>query len=150
MAWYLLAKWFHIFGVCGMVGTTLCNGLLHRMALQAPNAAARQTTLSQILLLNRWVMAPSFVALIGGGLAMVSALSLPALPGWLSTSMVLTAVLVLAFIVGYGLEHRLWRLAGQPDTEHRYRRVFLLAVPVGLLATLLSGVVIYLMIRKAG
>jgi len=150
MDWFIEYKWLHIFGVCGMVGTTLCNGLLHRYALVAKSSDERRVVLNLVMHLNRLVMAPSFFLLIISGGLMTYHLKISTYPLWLSLSMVMTAVLVIAFIIGYVLEHKLLELAIKSEPDIKYQRLFWQTAPVGISATILSAIVIYLMISKVG
>ena len=56
---YEFFKELHVLSVCGMVGATLCNGLLHNIVNKQGITSAAFGTLSNSMQSNRVVMGPS-------------------------------------------------------------------------------------------
>jgi len=149
-----LLKVAHIVAVCMMVGSTLCNGLLHMIVIRENSSRSAAITLSNIMAVNRAVMAPAFVGIIASGVAMALQAGYVFSEFWLLTSILLTAGLTAGFVGGYVLETRLEALAWSAS-EHdegalpqRYMLVARRAMPIGATAAMASLAVIYLMIAK--
>ena len=151
---YELTKMVHVVAVCMMVGATLCNGLLHMIVMRANAPQSATVTLSNIMTVNRVIMAPAFIGIVASGLAMAFQAGFAFSEFWLLVSILLTAALIAGFIGGYGLERQLERIAeiakskGEEALPDRYWSVVRRAVPVGAGAAAASVAVIYLMIAK--
>jgi uncharacterized membrane protein len=151
---YEFFKVLHVLSVCGMVGATLCNGLLHNIVNKQGITSAAVVTLSNIMQINRVVMGPSLalIAITGGYL--VSSIGYTLSDTWLQLSIVLTAALIVAFIAGYYMEARLEKIAIEAKTQNdeqlpkSYQNLFFRILPIGFGATLTSILIIYLMITK--
>jgi uncharacterized membrane protein len=149
-----LVKTAHIFSVCMMVGATLCNGLLHSIVARQNTPRSAVVTLSNIMSVNRVIMAPSFAGIVASGLAMVFQVGYAFGNAWLLISILLTAVLIAGFLGGYVIEGRLEQLAvdanlrGEKNLPNQYWRMTRKAMPIGAGAALASVVVIYLMVAK--
>jgi uncharacterized membrane protein len=101
----------HVISVCGMVGATLCNGLLHSIVTKHGLASSAIVTLSNIMQINRAVMRPSFVLIVITGGYLVSSTGYSFFDTWLLLSITLTVVLIALFIAGYYMEARLEKIA---------------------------------------
>lgn len=148
-----LALVVHIFAACLMVGATAVNGLLHAIARRATAPEARPI-LASVLRVNRFIMGPSLFLLpaSGGWLVLVTGHD-PRVP-WLLVSILLTALLILAFLLGGRLERRLAdsaataAAAGADALPTGYHRVFRQAAPIGAAALVMSIAAIALMVFK--
>jgi uncharacterized membrane protein len=151
---YEFIKVLHVISVCGMVGATLCNGLLHSMVNKQGLTSSAVVTLSNIMKINRVVMGPSFALIVITGGYLVSTIGYTLSDTWLQLSIVLTVVLIAAFIAGYYMEARLEKIATEARSENEellpksYHKLFLRIIPIGFGATLASIIVIYLMVAK--
>jgi len=149
-----LLKVAHIVAVSMMVGATLCNGLLHMIVIRENSSRSAAITLSNIMAVNRAIMAPAFVGIVASGVAMALQAGFPFSDFWLLTSILLTVGLIAGFVGGCVLETRLEYLAisaSAHDEEAlpaRYMAVARRAMPIGAAAAIASLAVIYLMIAK--
>jgi uncharacterized membrane protein len=152
---YELVKVLHVLSVCVMVGATFCNGLMHARVVKKGCPSSAVVMLANIMDINRYLMAPSFVMIIMTGSYLVFLAGYSLTSAWLWLSITLTAVLIFAFLLGYVLEARLERLAvqGQQNKDLKlsdnYRTLFIRVMPVGSGATLVIIAVIYLMVTKS-
>ncbi|MGR3760942.1 DUF2269 family protein [Roseobacteraceae bacterium NS-SX3] len=150
---YDLVKTLHILAAALMVGTTVANGLLHAAARQS-EAAEAAALLRGVTAANRLVMGPSFVLLPATGLCLACSAGYGLSATWLAGSLALTALLVLAFLAGARLEHRLHHLArhaaatGSADLPPGYGRLFRQAAPIGAAALVMSLLTLFLMTAK--
>ena len=154
MTIFLLVKIIHILSVSMMVGATLCNGVLHMIALRSGRLEPMKTTLNNIMQINRLIMAPAFVLIPASGMYIAFDLGLSASDRWLYWSVVLTIVLVFEFLIGYVMERKIETTIetslskGETAVPAQYFRLFKIASPIGASATVFSLVVIALMIVK--
>ncbi|MVO18216.1 DUF2269 family protein [Parasedimentitalea huanghaiensis] len=150
---YLVAKLVHIFAISIMIGATLINGLIHGQAKTASPVEAAGL-LRCVLRVNRLLMGPSLAVIVLTGFWMVHTLGYDLQTGWIATSVGMSLALILAFVVGARVEHRLLYIATAAAAKadmrlpKYYQRVFLQAVPIGLLALILSLLSLALMIFK--
>nr|WP_321483379.1 DUF2269 family protein [uncultured Cohaesibacter sp.] len=150
---FLSLKLVHLFAAILMVGATVINGLIHNMARKASPARA-EAMLSIVLAVNSYFMGPSLLALplTGGGLMWLAGYDFDAL--WLLLSIVLSVFLIVAYIFGARLEHRLFEIAtstectGEPILPAQYQRVFRKAAPIGSAALLMSLAALSFMVFK--
>ncbi|MCO6186799.1 DUF2269 family protein [Rhizobium sp. L1K21] len=151
---YDILKVIHILSVCLMIGATAINGLLHALVIKGNSPLPASQTLHNIMQVNRLIMAPGFVGIIVSGLWLIQVVGFAVGDVWLLTSIILTAVLILAFGLGYRVEARLERIAdtanneGQHGLPGSYRRLFGLVTPIGGGATIISIIIVYLMVAK--
>ena len=151
---YDSVKLIHIASISMMFGVTMGNGVLHLIAKNAGLSEARMALLRGIMAINRRIMAPSFIGLILSGLWMAYWADLPFSALWLWLSITLTTALVIGFIYGYTVEHRLEiitqeKLSGQgANHAARYKTAMKIGVPIGASAAAISLIIMYLMITK--
>ncbi len=137
-----------------MIGATLCNGALHLRAMRSEGLHRASVTLENIMHINRLIMAPSFVGILGSGTMLAYQLGHGLTEMWLNLSVILTLLITLGFIFGYRLEHQIERsietaiLKGDNERPSEYWQLVRKAAPIGGLATLASIVVLFLMIAK--
>lgn len=150
---FLTVKLVHLLAAILMVGATVINGLIHRKSRNASPAAA-SAMLSIIITVNSKIMGPSLLALplSGGSLMWVAGYGFQTL--WLLVAVALSVLLIVAYIFGARLEHRLCRIAGSASSNGdaalpaQYDRVFRKAAPIGGAALIMSLAAIILMVFK--
>jgi uncharacterized membrane protein len=108
---YEFFKFLHVLSVCAMVGATLCNGLLHGIVNKNGHTSAAVVTLSNIMKINKTLMGPSLALIVLTGGYLVSSIGYSLSNTWLQLSIILTFLLIVAFIVGYVMEERLEKIA---------------------------------------
>lgn len=149
MTLYLIVKSIHLIGICLMLGATACNGLLHFQAKNNTPAQHRHVTLKNIAQSNKIIMGPAFLLLISSGLTLVYLTGIALSTLWLKLSLMLTAVLLLAFVCGHRIESKLEQVTIRtPQNQKHYLQLLSFAIPIGAGATLLSVLVLYLMVFK--
>ncbi len=150
---FLTLKLLHLLAAILMVGATVINGLIHSKSRNASPAAA-SAMLSIIIAVNSNILGPSLLALpLSGGIVMwVAGYSFQAL--WLLLAVALSVLLIIAYIFGARLEHRLLHIAGSALSNGdvalpaQYDRVFRKAAPIGGAALVMSLTAIILMVFK--
>lgn len=151
---YDFVKLLHIAFISMMFGVTMGNGVLHLIARNAGLSEARLALLKGIMAINLRVMGPSFIGIIMSGLWMAYNAGLPFSALWLWLSISLTTVLVVGFLYGYTLEHKLEvitaeKLSGKGENHAaRYKAALKIGMPIGGFAAIISLVIMYLMITK--
>lgn len=150
---YLAAKFLHLFAVILMVGATVINGLIHGQAkVSTPREAS--ALLKAVLLINRAIMGPSLLIVPLSGYWLMTLTGYGRAEIWLSISVVLSILLIAAYLLGLRLERRLHEIANQAVTAHdgvlpaAYDRTFLKAAPIGFGALVMSIAAFSLMIFK--
>lgn len=155
MNYYYIAKYFHLIGVVMMLGATLCNGLIHLSAIKNQSLTGKLNSLENIMIINKVLMIPGFILLIGAGILLISQghFGIQKL-NWLQVSILMTIFLVLEFIWGYRLEGKLEKLTKNQLREtdlsygRTYKAILSIAIPIGSSATVISFIIIYLMLIK--
>lgn len=150
---YLAAKFLHFSAVILMVGATVINGLIHR---QAMGSTPREATalLNAVLLINRAIMGPSLLLIPLSGYWLMTLTSYGLAENWIFISVVLSILLIAAYLLGLRLELRLHSIANRSATAQddnlpaEYNRLFLKAVPIGFGALVMSTAALSLMIFK--
>jgi uncharacterized membrane protein len=151
---YEFFKVLHVLSVCAMVGATLSNGLLHSIVNNNGHTSAAVVTLSNIMKINKTLMGPSLALIVLTGGYLVSSIGYSLSNTWLQLSIILTFLLIVAFIVGYVMEERLEKIAMAARDKNNdllpksYKNLFFRIVPIGFGATLASIFILYLMIVK--
>jgi len=154
MSGFVIAKIIHILSICMLIGATLCNGLLHLQAFRSADPDKMSVTLGNVMFINHFIMAPSFLLIPASGFLLASFASHPLTETWLWFSILLTIVLLLAFIIGYKIESRMEKLiiengkSNQSHPSRQYYKSFKSAAPIGASAAVLSLIIIYLMVAK--
>ena len=150
---YLAAKFLHFLAVSLMVGATVINGLMHAQAKESTPLEA-SALLKAVLLVNRLRMGPSLLIIPLSGYWLMTLTGYGLAETWLSISVVLSILLIAAYLLGLRLERRLHSIANQAATIHdgvlpaEYDRSFLKAAPIGFGALMMSLAALSLMIFK--
>ena len=151
---YEFLKVLHVFSVCGIIGATLCNGLLHSVVNKSGLTSAAVVTLSNIMKINKTLMGPSLVIIVLTGGYLVSTIGYSLSNIWLQLSIILTFLLIVAFIFGYYMEEKLEKIALIASAKNNellpkmYKRLFFRILPIGFGAALISIFILYLMFFK--
>lgn len=150
---YLAAKFLHIFAATLMVGATVINGLIHGQAKGVPPLEA-SALLKAVLLINQLIMGPSLLIIPLSGYWLMTITGYGMVEKWLSISVVLSILLIAAYLFGIRLERRLHNIASQSANSREsvlpaeYTRTFLKAAPIGFGALVMSLAALFLMIFK--
>lgn len=154
MSLYIALKFIHILPVCMMLGATLCNGLLHMQAIRSGKLSAAKSTLENIIQINRYIMAPSFVLIIVSGALLAYEINYKLTENWLAVSILLVSILVIEFLVGSNIEEQM-KMSIETALENaeislpkQYWSLFNKASSIGGSATIISLIVLFLMISK--
>ena len=106
---YLLLKWLHIVAAIVLVGTHITYGFWIVRGSRHPEALP--FTLRNVSWLDRHLVMPAYVVLVGAGFTMVGKMRIPLTTPWLLAALVLFLVLVLAHALWYApLIRRMIRL----------------------------------------
>jgi len=151
---YIFLKYVHILAAIIMVGTTFVNGLL-RVYINKSGVVNKIALGSElIMVLNRFLMGPSLLLLPVSGALLVWKTGYTFQMDWIFYSMILLGAIIGAFLLGYNVESALEKIsaadfrAGEKDISENYKRKDLQAIPIGVTATILIFIVLYLMIAK--
>lgn len=150
---YFAAKFIHLLAVILMVGATVINGLIHRQAKGSTTLEA-SALLKAVLLINRLIMGPSLLIIPLSGYWLMILTGYGLAEKWLSISVVLSILLIAAYLLGLRLERRLHSIVNRSATfqdsslPSEYNRTFLKAAPIGFGALVMSVAALSLMIFK--
>lgn len=150
---YIMLKYIHVLTAIIMIGTTVVNGLIELRTFWRKDSEFSAFSLEIVMLLNNILMLPSLIILPLSGLLLALYVGYPLHSPWLLYSMILAVALLIAFVIGYGMEKRMAQLA-RKSTEHgeplnsNYYKVFHRAKWVGMFASIASLTVLYMMIAK--
>lgn len=150
---YLSAKFIHVLAVILMVGATVINGLLHGLATKSTPIEA-SALLSAVLSINRLIMGPSLLIIPLSGYWLMNLTDYKLAQNWLSISVVLSTLLIAAYVLGLRLERQLHNIANRSaDLQENslpavYNYTFLKAAPIGFSALVMSLSALILMIFK--
>jgi uncharacterized membrane protein len=99
-------------------------------------------------------MGPSLALIVTTGGYLVFSTGYTFSDTWLQLSIVLTVILIVAFIAGCYMEARLEKIAIGAKAHYEeqlpksYQNLFFCIIPIGAGATLVSIIIIYLMVAK--
>ncbi|AGI68039.1 hypothetical protein OAN307_c24260 [Octadecabacter antarcticus 307] len=150
---YLAANFLHFLAVILTVGATVINGLIHGQAKGSTPLEA-SALLNAVLLINRLIMGPSLLIIPLSGYWLMTLTGYGLAETWLSISVVLSILLIAAYLFGLRLERRLHSIANRTATFQdsslpaEFNRTFLKAAPIGFGALVMSLAALSLMIFK--
>ncbi|MGR3711856.1 MAG: DUF2269 family protein [Shimia sp.] len=106
----ILAKCLHLIAMALMLGGTVINGLLHVQARHSsPETATALVT--AVLRINRLLMLPALLGLPVSGMWLCYLKGYAFTDFWILAGIILSAALLLAYVLGARIEHVLWYIA---------------------------------------